>query len=175
MKLIERENGHQSPSSTEIMGASNYRPIPSPSRLYDVMLNSTNWQLHPILAYSMERSPWEPDRFSASPDIPRILWNPKVYYPVYRCPSPVPILSQISPVHVPTPHPTSWRSILTLFSHLRLGLPSGLFPSGFSTKTRYIHVLFFIPTTCPTHLIFLYLITRITFGKDYNSLCSSNM
>jgi len=29
------------------------------------------------------------------------------------------------------PHPTSWRSILILSSHLRLGLPSGLFPSGF--------------------------------------------
>ena len=28
-------------------------------------------------------------------------------------------------------HPTSWRSILILSSHLRLGLPSGLFPSGF--------------------------------------------
>ena len=28
-------------------------------------------------------------------------------------------------------HPTSWRSILILFSHLCLGLPSGLFPSGF--------------------------------------------
>ena len=29
------------------------------------------------------------------------------------------------------PHPTSWRSILILFTHLRLGLPSGLLPSGF--------------------------------------------
>jgi len=26
------------------------------------------------------------------------------------------------------PHPTSWRSTLILSSHLRLGLPSGLFP-----------------------------------------------
>jgi len=29
------------------------------------------------------------------------------------------------------PHPTSWRSILILSTHLHLGLPSGLFPFGF--------------------------------------------
>ena len=35
------------------------------------------------------------------------------------------------------PHPTSWRSILILPTHLQLGLPSGLFLSGFPTKTLY--------------------------------------
>ena len=34
------------------------------------------------------------------------------------------------------PPPTSWRSILILSSHLRLGLPNGLFRLGFSTRTR---------------------------------------
>ena len=35
-------------------------------------------------------------------------------------------------------HPTSWRSILILSAHLRLGLPCGFFPSCFPTKTLYI-------------------------------------
>ena len=46
-------------------------------------------------------------------------------------------LSCVSPIQSIYPHPTSWRSILILFTHLRLGLPSGLFPSGFPTKTLY--------------------------------------
>ena len=45
-------------------------------------------------------------------------------------------LSWASPIHSIYPHPTSWRSIL-ISTHLRLGLPSSLFPSGFPTKTLY--------------------------------------
>ena len=46
-------------------------------------------------------------------------------------------LSWASPIQSKYPHPTSWRSILILSTHLRLGLPSGFFPSGFPTKTLY--------------------------------------
>jgi len=46
-------------------------------------------------------------------------------------------LSWASPIQSIYPHPTSWRSIVTLSTHLRLRLPSGLFPSGFPTKTLY--------------------------------------
>jgi len=35
------------------------------------------------------------------------------------------------------PHPTFWRTILILFSHLRLDLPRGHFPSGLPIKTLY--------------------------------------
>jgi len=46
-------------------------------------------------------------------------------------------LSWAGPIQSIYPHPTSWRSILILSTHLSLGLPSGLFPSGFPTKTLY--------------------------------------
>ena len=46
-------------------------------------------------------------------------------------------LSWASPIQSSYRNPTSWRSILILSSHLRLGLPSGLFPSGFPTSTLY--------------------------------------
>ena len=91
-----------------------------------------------LLTYCMEQSPWETNRFSASQEIPHILWKPKVHYRIHKCPPPVPVLSQLDSVH--NPLPTSWRSILILSSHLRLGLPRGLFPSGFPTKTLYIHL-----------------------------------
>ena len=50
-------------------------------------------------------------------------------------------LSWASPIQSTYPHPTSWRSILIVSTHLRLGLPSGLFPSGFPTKTLYTPLL----------------------------------
>ena len=40
-------------------------------------------------------------------------------------------LSWASPIQSIYPHSTSWRSIIILSTHLHLGLPSGLFPSGF--------------------------------------------
>jgi hypothetical protein len=93
-----------------------------------------------LLTHSTEQNPsWKANRFSASQEIPRILWNPKVHYLIHKCRPPVPTQNQIDPVH--TPHPTSWRSILILSSLLRLGLPSGLLPSGFPTTNLYTPLL----------------------------------
>jgi len=72
-----------------------------------------------------------------------------------------------------TPHPIFRRFILILSSHLLLGIPSGLFPSGFLTKILYTALLFTIRATCPSHLILLDLITRRVCGEEYRSLSYS--
>ena len=46
-------------------------------------------------------------------------------------------LTWASSIQPMLPHPTSWRSIIIVSSHLRLGLSSALFPSGFPTKILY--------------------------------------
>jgi len=73
----------------------------------------------------------------------------------------------------PCSHPTYWRSILILTYHQRPGLPNGLFPSCFPTKTLFTPLLSPIRATCPAPLILLDLITHTILGEHYRSLSSS--
>jgi hypothetical protein len=61
---------------------------------------------------------------------------------------------------------------LSIINHLRLGLPSGLFSSGFPTNNLYMFLFSPIRATFPTHLI-LDLIVLIILGEEYESRNSS--
>ena len=101
---------------------------------------------------SMEQSlSWKADSYSASRDIPGILWNQKNHHRIHKSPPPVPVLSQINPST--NSQPISLRYTLIVSSILRLVLPSSLIPSYFSNKTQYAPLLFPIRSTCPAHLI----------------------
>ena len=53
----------------------------------------------------MQQSPsWEANRFAASQEMPRVLWNPKVHHRIHKCPPSVHILSHIDTIHFPTSH-----------------------------------------------------------------------
>ena len=83
---------------------------------------------------SMEQSPsWEANRYSASQEILSIPWNQNVHDHTHNSPPPVLILTHSNTVYTSPSHflKTNFKGI----SHLRLGLPSGLFPSGLLTKT----------------------------------------
>jgi len=82
----------------------------------------------------MKQSPsWEANRLSARQKIPRILWKPKIHYSIHKSPTTRPYSEPDQ--SSPCARPTSWRSSSVWSSHLGLGLPNDLCPSGFSTKT----------------------------------------
>ena len=83
-------------------------------------------------------------------------------------------LNWASPIQSIYPHPTCWRSILILSTHLCLGLPSGLPPSlRFPHQDPIYSLSSPIPSTCPAHLILLDFITRTILGEEYKLFSSS--
>ena len=112
----------------------------------------------------------EDNRLSATQEIPRTFWNPKVHYHIHNSPLPVPILSQISPVHALPAH--------LLKIHFSIIHPSTPGPSKWSISLRFPHQnpvctsSLPIHATYPAHLIHLDLIIGIIFGVGYGSLSS---
>ena len=108
----------------------------------------------------------EANRFSASQEIPRILWNPKIHYHIHKCLPPVPNLNQLDPMHTPTSH------------FLKIYLNNPPVYALFSQVVSFPQVS--PPKPCirlssppyAIHLILLDLITRTILDEEYRSLSS---
>jgi hypothetical protein len=75
---------------------------------------------------------WGAINWAATQELPSISWNPKVQYRVHWS------LSWAISIESTPSHLISLRSIFISSTHQRLGLPSGLFPSGFP-PISYMH------------------------------------
>ena len=123
-------------------------------------------QLTYIITYSIEhKCSWEANMLWASQEIPLNLYNKKVHYRIHKWQPPVPILSQISPLHTSTS--------IFLKTNLPLNLPSGLtfqndiFPLCFLTKIPYTSLLSRIISRCPALLFLHDFINRKILGEVY--------
>ena len=113
----------------------------------------------------------EANWFTASQEIPRISRNPKVHYRTHKRPTPVSILVQLNPVHIPTSH------ILEI--HPNIIHPSMLRSSQWSLSLRFPHQDPIRPPLLthtrhmpsPSHSSRFY--HRTILGEEYKSFSSS--
>jgi len=115
----------------------------------------------------MEQSPsWEANRFSASQEIPHILWNPNVHYLIHKCPPTIPEPARSSPCH----------QIQLLKIYLNIILPSMPGSSKWSLSLRFSHLCFppYVLYAPPSHSsrITFYAIVLLNNCCALHTLCS---
>jgi hypothetical protein len=109
------------------------------SRITDCHLWHTARSSEGLEMYSYLLTPWSRvlleklTSFTASQEIPRI-YGTRKFITVFKSVRHL-SLSWARSIQFPQSPSTSSRSLPILSSHLRLGLPNGLFPSGFPTNT----------------------------------------
>jgi hypothetical protein len=111
------------------------------------------------------------NRFPASQEIPRILWNPKAHYRSHKFPPPLPILSQLDPVH--TPSSNFLKIYLNIIFPSTSRSPKWSLSLGFPNQNPLYASPLPIRATSPAHLILLGFIFRKIWGEGYRSLSSS--
>jgi hypothetical protein len=95
----------------------------------------------------------EVSQSSASTEVPRILWNPKVHYRMHKCSPPLPLLNRINPVHAFPFHLLKMHFNIIVSPTRRYSKWS--FHSGFPTKNLYALLLASMRATCPPISFFL--------------------
>jgi hypothetical protein len=101
----------------------------------------------------------------ATQEFHNILWKPNVHCRVCKTPPLAPVLRLMQSI---TPHTVG----IEIHFYI-LGLPSGLFPSGFPTNIQCSSI-FSIRATCPVYLILVDLIILSVFGEKTETLGNEN-
>jgi len=104
-----------------------------------VRVSLTHWRNVGLKNYTQQSHSAGTTRLSSCHEIHRILWKPEVNHHVHRSLSPVPILSQMNPIHILPSY--------FFMMHLSVTFPSMIssskwpVPSGLPTKPRHAPLL----------------------------------
>ena len=121
------------------------------------MLLILTYLLTYLLTYSL--TPWSTVLPEKLTDLQLVKKFPAIYGTAFTSARHLSI-SWASSIHS-IPHSTFWRSILILSSHLLLGLPIGLLPSGFPNKTLYTS----LPSPYALHVPPISFFSILTLGQ----------